>query len=151
MKIKCVKMQCPVCSNYGSCQIFYNRENEIRYARVRHAISKDSKDYNANRKYNFNYCKLEDLQQLETLLKTLNLQFPTVKPPTGHKVADQTGKTIDHGQTDSSSISKNMWAGSSARIEHHPPKVEVVGSNPTSPVTETPGRLQRFKFVICVF
>jgi intergrase/recombinase len=122
MKIKCVKMQCPTCSNYGSCQIFFNRENEIRYARVRHAISKDSKDYNANRKYNFNYCKVEDLQQLETLLKSLNFQFPTVKAPAGHKVADQTEKTIDHGQIDSSSISKNMWAGSSARIEHHPPK-----------------------------
>jgi hypothetical protein len=138
MKIKCVKLQCPVCSNHGSCRIFFNSKNEIRYARVRHAISKRSKDYNTNRKYNFNYCKIEDLQQLETLLKTLNLQFPTVKAPTGHKVADQTEKTIDHGQIDSSSISKNMWAGSSARIEHHPPKVEVVGSNPTPPVGDTP-------------
>ena len=127
-------MQCPVCHIAGSAQLFFNSKNEIRYARVRHAISKSSKDYNANRKYNFNYCKVEDLQQLETLLKSLNFQFPTVKAPSGHKVADQTGKTIDHGQTDSSSISKNMWAGSSARIEHHPPKVEVVGSNPTSPV-----------------
>jgi intergrase/recombinase len=122
MKIKCVKMQCPTCNNYGSCQIFINKKNEIRYARVRHAISKSSKGYNANRKYNFNYCKIEDLQQLETLLKTLNLQFPTVKAPSDHKVADQTEKTIDHGQTDSISISKNKWAGSSARIEHHPPK-----------------------------
>jgi hypothetical protein len=28
---------------------------------------------------------------------------------------------------------KVLWAGSSARIEHHPPKVGVVGSNPTPP------------------
>jgi hypothetical protein len=117
MKIKCVKMQCPVCSNYGSCQIFFNRKNEIRYARVRHTISKGSKDYNTNRKYNFNYCKVEDLQQLETLLKSLKFQFPTVKAPSGHKVADQTEKTIDLVQIDSSFIYQNMWAGSSARIE----------------------------------
>ena len=30
-------------------------------------------------------------------------------------------------------------ASSSARIEHHPPKVGVVGSNPTSPVGDKPG------------
>ena len=30
--------------------------------------------------------------------------------------------------------SVNKGAGSSARIEHHPPKVGVVGSNPTLPV-----------------
>jgi hypothetical protein len=29
---------------------------------------------------------------------------------------------------------KVLWAGSSVRIEHHPPKVGVVGSNPTPPV-----------------
>jgi hypothetical protein len=28
---------------------------------------------------------------------------------------------------------KVLWAGSSVRIEHHPPKVGVVGSNPTPP------------------
>jgi hypothetical protein len=129
MKIKCVKLQCPICHIAGSAQLFLNNRNEIRYARVRHY-----KGLNENKKPQFEYHKLEDLQQLETLLKTLNLQFPTVKAPSGHKVADQTEKTIDPGQTDSSSISKNMWAGSSARIEHHPPKVGVVGSNPTPPV-----------------
>jgi hypothetical protein len=131
-------MQCPVCSNYGSGQIFFNRKNEIRYVRVRHTISKGSKDYNTNRKYNFNYCKVEDLQQLETLLKSLKFQFPTVKAPSGHKVANQTEKNIDLGQIDSSFIYQNMGAGSSGRIEHHPPKVEVVGSNPTPPVGDTP-------------
>ena len=30
-------------------------------------------------------------------------------------------------------------ASSSARIEHHPPKVGVVGSNPTSPAGDKPG------------
>jgi hypothetical protein len=30
-----------------------------------------------------------------------------------------------------------MGAGSSVRIEHHPPKVGVVGSNPTPPVGDT--------------
>ena len=110
-------MQCPKCHITGSTQLFLNNKNEIRYARVRHY-----KGLNEFKKPQFEYHKLEDLQQLETLLKSFNLQFPTVKAPSGHKIADQTGKTIDHGQTDSSSISKNMWAGSSARIEHHPPK-----------------------------
>ena len=36
MKNKCVKMQCPVCDETGSCQIFFNKQNEIKYARVRH-------------------------------------------------------------------------------------------------------------------
>jgi hypothetical protein len=44
----------------------------------------------------------------------------------------------DHKLRDSSLIYRNKWAGSSARIEHHPPKVGVVGSNPTPPVWDTP-------------
>ncbi|KON33887.1 MAG: hypothetical protein AC479_02920 [miscellaneous Crenarchaeota group-6 archaeon AD8-1] len=36
MKIKCVKLQCPVCNKSGSCQLFMNKANQVRYARVRH-------------------------------------------------------------------------------------------------------------------
>ena len=110
-------MQCPLCNITGSAQLFLNKNGEISYARVRHY-----KGLNERKKPHFEYHKLEDLHQLETSLKTLKFQFPTVKAPRGHKVADQTGKTIDPGQTDSSSICQNMGAGSSARIEHHPPK-----------------------------
>ena len=32
----------------------------------------------------------------------------------------------------------NTWASSSGRIEHQPPKLGVVGSNPTPPATDEP-------------
>jgi hypothetical protein len=72
MKIKCVKMECPICGMKGSCQVFFNKQNKIKYARVRHPISKEAEEYNRNKKCNFSYCKL-GLQQLETLLKTIDL------------------------------------------------------------------------------
>jgi hypothetical protein len=34
-----------------------------------------------------------------------------------------------------------LWAGSSVRIEHQPPKLVVVGSNPTPPATNKPWRV----------
>ena len=36
MKIKCVKIECEVCHVVGSCQVFSNNKDEIRYGRVRH-------------------------------------------------------------------------------------------------------------------
>jgi hypothetical protein len=127
--------KCPMCSDKGSCQVFFNKQGKMKYARVRHYVG-----LSESKKPQFSYCKLEDLNQLETLLKTLKFQFPTVTATAqykklGQELADQTGKNIKDGQADSSLIFKNKWAGSSVRIEHHPPKVGVVGSNPTSPVT----------------
>ncbi len=79
MKIKCVKAECPICGSAGSCQIFLNKQNKIKYGRVRHIIHKNEPGYNPNIKYNFNYCKIEDLSQLETLLHSINFQFPKSK------------------------------------------------------------------------
>jgi hypothetical protein len=76
MKIKCVKLQCPICGMKGSCQVFFNKQNKIKYGRVRHTIPKGSEEYNENKKYNFSYCKISELQQLETLLISVNFPFP---------------------------------------------------------------------------
>jgi len=74
MKIKCVKLdKCQICGKDGSCQVFFNKQGEIKYAIVRHYTG-----LNESKKPQFNYCKLEDLKQLETLLKSLNFQIPTV-------------------------------------------------------------------------
>jgi hypothetical protein len=136
MKIKCIKLQCPICSKDGNCQVFFNKQNEIRYGRVRHYIPKEAKEYNRDNKYNFSYCKLEDLQQLETLLKTLDFPFPATETQTensGHIGQDLKPDQHEIGQADSRLIFRTEGAGSSVRIEHHPPKVGVVGSNPTPP------------------
>jgi DNA-binding sugar fermentation-stimulating protein len=119
VKYKCYKAKCPICGNTGSLQLFLNKSNKVTYARVRH--------YHGKVKYT--YCKLNK-QQLETL-KCQSTQLPSVLDQ------DQSFKPQHHklGQANLSSNHQNKWAGSSARIEHHPPKVGVVGSNPTSPVT----------------
>ena len=139
MKIKCVKLQCPTCNKSGSCQLFINRLNQIRYARVRHYshIDKDSK------KPQFTYCKIEDLEALKTLLSNKNIQLNTDKAHSG-----QSGQAsnIDHKLNETSLNSKTRGAGSSARIEHHPPKVGVVGSNPTLPAGDL-----KIKFISGVF
>ena len=126
MKIKCVKLQCPICNKQGSCQLFLNRLGQIRYARIRHYshINKTSK------KPQFTYCKIEDLEALKTLLSNKNIQLNTNKTNNG-----QSGhqSNIDQKLSSSRLESANKGAGSSARIEHHPPKVGVVGSNPTLP------------------
>ena len=78
MKIKCLKLgKCPICSEKGSLQVFFNRQNKIRYGRVRHYILKDEQGYNPQVKYNFRYCKIEDLQQLETLTKSIKFPITT--------------------------------------------------------------------------
>ena len=132
MRIKCVKLPCQVCGKQGSTQLFLNKQNQIKYARTRHYshIDKDS------RKPQFTYCKIEDLQALKTLLSNKNISLNSNKANSG-----QTGhqNNIDHKLRETSLIIQNSGARSSARIEHHPPKVGVVGSNPTSPAEDEPG------------
>ena len=54
MKIKCVKIEkCPICGEKGSIQVFFNKQNEIKYARVRNYILKGDKNYNPNKKIQF--------------------------------------------------------------------------------------------------
>jgi hypothetical protein len=99
MKIKCVKTEkCPICGEGGSIQVFFNKQNKIKYARVRHYTG-----LNEAKKPQFSYCKLEDLNQLETFLISLNFQFPQAQPKQlGHKVTqdshDPRSITVLRGQ-----------------------------------------------------
>jgi len=62
VRIKCVKLdKYPICGDKGSCQVFVNKQLRIKYGRVRHIIHKGENGYNPNLKYNFHYCKIEDL------------------------------------------------------------------------------------------
>ena len=132
MRIKCVKLPCPTCGKQGSTQLFLNKSDQIRYARTRHYshIDKDSK------KPQFTYCKIENLNALKTLLSNHNIQLNSNKPHNG-----QSGQqnNIDQKLKETNLYCRNSGAGSSARIEHHPPKVGVVGSNPTLPAGDEPG------------
>jgi hypothetical protein len=144
VKYKCFKVECPACGNSGSLQLFINKQGEVKYARVRHRIHENEEGFNPNIKYNFTYCKIPGSKQLETLLNSVNIQYPKPKLETpslgqnGQLGQEVELKTHDPQLRSSSFICQNKWAGSSARIEHHPPKVGVVGSNPTPPVGDTP-------------
>ena len=63
-------MQCPTCKVVGSAQLFLNKKNEIRYARFRHY-----KGLSENKKPQFDYHKVENLEALKTLLKKQELQI----------------------------------------------------------------------------
>jgi hypothetical protein len=54
----------------GSAQLFLNKKNEIRYARFRHY-----KGLNENKKPQFDYHKVENLETLKALLKTKDIQL----------------------------------------------------------------------------
>ena len=118
MKIKCVKAECPECKATGSIQLFLNRNNEVRYARTRHYSHIDK----TSRKPQFTYCKITDLQALKTLLLNKGISLNTDKAKSGQTGQRPNAKLHDQELKDSSSIYLNKWAGSSARIEHHPPK-----------------------------
>ena len=134
VKYKCFKVECPVCGNTGSLQLFINRQGRITYSRVRHHQGKGK----------YTYCKLEksDLD----LLQSQSLKLP--QPDQGQSFKPQHHKL---GQAESNSNSKNKWASSSARIEHHPPKVGVVGSNPTPPAEDKSRTVFGKSISTCVF
>jgi len=74
MKIKCAKAVCPSCKQSGSIQLFLNKKDEVRYARTRHYshLDQDSK------KPQFTYCRIENLEALETLLKSQGISLSVV-------------------------------------------------------------------------
>ena len=79
MRIKCIKAECPVCKVTGSIQLFLNTNREVRYARTRHYshIDKDSK------KPQFTYCKINDLEALQTLLSDKGISLTTEQVTAG--------------------------------------------------------------------
>jgi hypothetical protein len=130
MKIKCVKAECPICNVAGSIQLFMNRNGEVRYARTRHYshIDKDSK------KPQFTYCKIQDLQALQTLLLNKGISLSTEEVTAG-QVGQALGfESLDPQLRGCAPIQQTgQWASSSVRIEHQPPKLGVEGSNPSPP------------------
>jgi intergrase/recombinase len=92
-----------------------NRLGQIRYARTRHYSHIDK----VSRKPQFTYHKLENLEALKTLLSKQGIQLNTNNTSSG-----QTGQVnnIDLKLGNSSLKTGIEGAGSSARIEHHPPK-----------------------------
>ena len=60
MKYQCIKTEsCSVCKNKGTIQVFLNSANLVKYARTRHYTQGV-----------FSYCKLENLSEVEELLKS---------------------------------------------------------------------------------
>ena len=90
-------------------------------------LAKDSK------KPQFTYCKIQDIGALKTLLSDKLIHS------TGKVTAGQVGQGKGFGIHDpqlrscASDQQKKPWACSSVRTEHQPPKLGVVGSNPTTP------------------
>jgi hypothetical protein len=111
MKIKCIKLdKCPICGDKGSCQLFFNKQLQIKYCRARHIIHKNEQGYNPNIKYNFRYCKL-NFSQIETVLTSHSFQSPIAEAQsnkvgqvdigTSEKIHDQTSVSLLGGQADS--------------------------------------------------
>ena len=108
VKIKCVKLECPVCHVVGSAQLFLNKNNQVRYCRVRHYIG-----LNEFRKPQFTYHKINDLLLLKTLYENQGYQFKTVAGQVG-----QATKVItnfdDHLVNSLGSVQKSRCLGSLA-------------------------------------
>ena len=73
-------MECPICHVFGLAQIFMNNDGRLRYCRVRHY-----KGLNEFKKPQFEYHRVEDLNQLKTLLKSQDLQFPSATGQSGQR------------------------------------------------------------------
>ena len=117
MKIKCVKIECSVCHRVGLAQVFLNKRNEARYARVRHYshINKDS------HKPQFTYCKIQDLEPLKTLLCQRGISLSTEKLTAGQVGHGDGFATLDPQLRGCATIQQNKsWASGSVRIEHQP-------------------------------
>jgi hypothetical protein len=122
VKYKCIKTQCPICGNLGSCQLFLNREGTIRYSRVRHYEGKGK----------FTYHKVEDLEALKTLLKSQDISISNSKAM-GQLGQEQTLEKHDPNLKDLSSVSSGrslVWLG------HQPPTLTTRVQIPaTAPIT----------------
>ena len=130
VKYKCIKAECPICKVTGSIQLFLNKQNQVRYARTRHYshLDKDSK------KPQFTYCKIQDLQALQTLLSDKGISLSTEEVTAGQVGQGKQRLTLDPQLRGCATIQQTgQWASSSVRIEHQPPKLGVEGSNPSPP------------------
>ena len=119
MKIKCVKAECPVCKVTGSIQLFLNRSGEIRYARTRHYSHIDK----VSKKPQFTYCKINDLEALQTLIKSQSISLNTEEVTAGQVGHGRGFESLDPQLRGCAPVQQTgQWASSSVRIEHQPPK-----------------------------
>ncbi len=91
MKIKCLRLECPLCKKVGLAQIFYNKQESIRYARIRHFSHTDA----VTHKPQFTYCKVDDLGFLKDLLKTQGINLTTEKVSSGQLGQMQSKEIFD--------------------------------------------------------
>ena len=137
VKYKCIKAECPICHCTGAIQLFLNNSGIVRYARTKHYSHTDK----VSKKPQFTYCKIEDLDALKTLLSD-RLIHSTGKVTAGQDGQANGFETIDPQLRGCALVCQNKpWACSSVRTEHQPPKLGVVGSNPTTPALAEPRTL----------
>jgi hypothetical protein len=134
LKIRCVKAECPVCSQIGSIQLFLNKAGEVRYARTRHYshLDKDSK------KPQFTYCKVEDIQGLKTLISQYGISL-TAEKGYGSIGQLKSGNIHDLELKDSSSVQQSRSGCSLAWFRTSACHVDDPGSNPgnrTTPLSD---------------
>ena len=107
-----MKVLCPLCNRIG-----YLEKHGRRY-RIRHYVG-----YKEGRRiYQYHYLSEDQVKALG------------INEETGYK-------TVGIKRLDLSSINRMEWAGSLARIGRKPPKLVIVGSNPTPPATAEPRTL----------
>ena len=107
MKYKCFKSQCPVCHQTGSIQLFLNKKLEVKYARTRH----HSYTTKHNKKQQFTYCKIKDIEELKTLLSKQNI---SVTATASGQVGQVEGfASLDHQRGGCATKQQNKpWASS---------------------------------------
>ena len=103
-KIKCYSgIECEVCHIKGMLQIFFNREGNIKYARIRHYSHIDKQSH----KPQFTYCKIEDIESLKTLLKSQGISLSIEKAESGQIGQSQSEKECDLDNSKNSLIQQN--------------------------------------------
>ena len=123
-KIKCFSnVECQICHTKGMLQIFFNSSGKIKYARIRHYEGL------INGKPKFHYCKQSN-EYAEQILNDQN--------------HDHNLNNVDLKLLTNSSKNGNMRAGGLAWIGRKPPKLVIVGSNPTPPAGLKPWMLCSF-------
>jgi hypothetical protein len=102
-------------------QLFFNKQNEVKYARVRHYLKLDP----TTKKPQFEYHKIEDLEYVNAKFRYVSINDDLN--------LDQPQDDIDRKLKELNPIFRNRRAGSLARLGHLLDVQKVTGSNPVRP------------------
>ena len=128
-----MKVECEQCHSIGYLQRVTDRYFRIRHYKNLHPTTK---------KPQFEYHRIST----EYALEQLRLASKPLTPNLTYN-HDQYNNSFDPKLNNSGIESQNRpWAGSSVRIEHQPPKLVVVGSNPTPPAIVLENNLDSWIF-----